>query len=85
MDINEYNIIPENIFKKYNILTVWVDTKNNKNITNSDLIEINYFINFINTIDYIYFLEDEYNISNVIIDYLEGNEEERKQIISENC
>ena len=84
MDINEYNLIPENIFKKYDIITVWIDSKKHKNLSNSDLIEINYFYNYVNNIDYLYFLEDEPAIEDVIIDYLKADEEKRKIILDEN-
>ena len=80
MDINEYNLIAENIFKKYDIVTIWIDTKNHKNLTDSDLIEINYFYEFISNIDYLYFLDNESNIEDTIISYLKGDEEERKLI-----
>lgn len=85
MDINEYNLIAENIFKKYDIVTIWIDTKNHKNLTDSDLIEINYFYEFISNIDYLYFLDNESNIEDTIISYLKGDEEERKLILAENC
>ena len=85
MDINEYNLIAENIFKKYDIVTIWIDTKNHKNLTDSDLIEINYFNEFISNIDYLYFLDNESNIEDTIISYLKGDEEERKLILAENC
>jgi hypothetical protein len=85
MDINEYNLIAENIFKKYDIITIWIDTKNHKNLTDSDLIEINYFYNFILTINYLYFLDNELNIEDIIFNYLKGDEEERKCILEENC
>jgi hypothetical protein len=84
MDINEYNLIAENIFKKYDIITVWLDTKNHKNLSNSDLIEINYFSTFITTINYLYFLETEEDIHNTILDYIFGDEEKRKYLLEEN-
>jgi hypothetical protein len=84
MDINEYNLIAENIFKKYDIVTIWVDTKNHKNLTDSDLIEINYFYEFISNIDYLYFLDNESNIEDIIIEYIKADEEHRKIILEEN-
>ena len=85
MDINEYNIISENIFKKYDIITVWLDTKNHKILSNSDLIEINYFYNYVSNIDYLYFLDNEPNIEDVIIEYIKADENTRKLILEENC
>lgn len=84
MNISEYNLIPENIFKKHNIITIWVDTKNNKNLSNNDIIEINYFINYINNIDYLYFLEDEPNIEDIILEYIYADEEIRNEILKDN-
>ncbi len=84
LTVEEFNSIPEVIFKKYNILVVWIDTKNHKAISNSDLIEINYFNTFITTINYLYFLENELNIHNTILDYILGDEEKRKYLLEEN-
>lgn len=85
MDINEYNIISENIFKKYDIITVWIDSKKHKNLSNSDLIEINYFYNYVSNIDYLYFLDNESNIEDTIIEYIKADENTRKSILEENC
>lgn len=84
MDINEYNLISENIFKKYDIITVWIDTKNHKSISNSDLIEINYFTNFLSNINYLYFLENESNIDITILEYINADDEKKKIILEEN-
>ena len=51
LTIEEFNSIPEIVFKKYDILVIWVDTKNHKGISNADLIEINYFSSFVSTIN----------------------------------
>jgi hypothetical protein len=84
LTVEEFNSIPEIIFKKYDILVVWVDTKNHKAISNSDLIEINYFSTFITTINYLYFLENEIGIHNTILEYIFGDEEKRKYLLEEN-
>lgn len=84
MDINEYNIIPENVFNKYDIITVWIDTKNHKSLLNNELLEINYFNSFIEKIKYLYFLDTETNIDEVILEYLNGNEEIRESLLNEN-
>ena len=84
LTVEEFNSIPEIIFKKYDILVVWIDTKNNKSISNSDLIEINYFNTFITTINYLYFLETENDIHNTILEYIFGDEEKRKYLLDEN-
>lgn len=84
LTVEEFNSIPEVIFRKYDILVIWVDTKNHKAISNADLIEINYFSTFITSINYLYFLESETNIHTVILDYIFGDEEKRKYLLEEN-
>lgn len=84
LTVEEFNSIPEVIFRKYDILVIWVDTKNHKTISNADLIEINYFSTFITSINYLYFLENETNIHTVILDYIFGDEEKRKYLLEEN-
>lgn len=84
MTIEEFNSIPEIIFKKYDILIVWIDIKNNESVTNSDLIEINYFNSFITSTNYLYFLETEKEIHNTILEYIFGEEEQRKYLLEEN-
>ena len=37
LTVEEFNSIPEVIFRKYDILVIWVDTKNHKTISNADL------------------------------------------------
>ena len=84
LTIEEFNSIPEIVFKKYDILVIWIDTKNHKSISNTDLIEINYFSNFVTTINYLYFLENELDIHLTILDYIFGDEEKRKYLLEEN-
>jgi len=84
LTVEEFNSIPEIIFKKYDILVVWIDTKTHKAISNSDLIEINYFNTFITTINYLYFLENETGIHNTILEYIFGDEEKRNYLLEEN-
>ncbi len=84
LTIEEFNSIPEIIFKKYDILVVWIDTKTHKAISNSDLIEINYFNTFITTINYLYFLENETDIHNTILEYIFGDEGKRNYLLEEN-
>lgn len=84
MDIEEFNLISEYLFNKYDILTVWIDSKNHKSLSSNDLMEIKYFNSFLEQIKYLYFLDDEPNIDNIILDYINGNEEERKDILEEN-
>ena len=84
LTIEEFNLIPEVIFKKYDILIIWIDTKNNKAISNSDMIEINYFNSFITSSNYLYFLENETDIHKTILEYISGDDEIRKHLLEEN-
>lgn len=84
MDIKEFNLISENVFNKYNILVVWIDFKYHNGITNSDMIEINYFTQFLEKNDYLYFLNDEANISETILEYIKGDELSRKELLESN-
>jgi hypothetical protein len=84
MNIYEYNLIPEVIFSKYDILTIWIDSKNHGNLSESDLIEINYFNKFLEKITYLYFLNNESNIDDTILKYLNGTDEEKNEIFLNN-
>lgn len=84
MTINEYNLIPEVIFNKYNILTVWIDSKNHSSLSKNDLNEIKYFSKFLEQAKYLYFLDTESNIDDVIIDYFNGDDETKLRIEKEN-
>ncbi len=84
MNINEYNLISEHLFNKYDILTVWIDTKKHGSLTNTDLTEIKYFNSFLEKTKYLYFLEDESNISDTILDYIKGDEDKRQYLLKEN-
>ena len=84
MNIEEYNNIPDVLFKKYNILTIWIDTKRHKSINKKDNIELKYFNERINEYKYMYFLSDDINIHNIINNYILANETEKENIIKDN-
>lgn len=84
MNIEEFNMISEVIFKKYNVLIIWIDSINHKQVSPSEMIEVNYFSNFIENHDYLYFLENETNICKTIIDYIFGDDEIRQELLKEN-
>lgn len=84
MDIKEFNLISENIFNKYDVLIVWVDFKYHNGITNSDMIEINYFTQFLEKNNYLYFLNDEKNIAEIILTYIKGDENARNELLESN-
>lgn len=84
MNVKEFNLISENIFTKYDVLVVWIDFKYHNGITNSDMIEINYFTQFLEKNNYLYFLNGENNISETILNYIKGDELDRKEILELN-
>lgn len=84
MNIEEFNLIPESLFNKHEVLTVWIDTKKTNKLSINDMTEIKYFNDFIESHDHLYFFEDEPGISDTIVNYLKGTEEERLFILEEN-
>lgn len=84
MNVNEFNLIAENIFNKHNILIIWIDFKHHSGITNLDMIEINYFTQFLEKNDYLYFLNDEQDIVKTILEYVHGDEQTRKELLELN-
>lgn len=84
MNIEEYNNIPDVIFKKYDILTIWIDIKHHNSINKKYKIELKYFNERINEFKYMYFLSDDVNIDNIINNYILGDEIEKENIIKDN-
>lgn len=85
MNVEEYNIIPDNLFNKYDILNIWIDVKTGHDVTNADLVEMRYFSQSLENKKYLYFLEGEPGISEVINEYINADEEEKMKIFEENC
>lgn len=87
VDILQFNQIPDRFFNsKYskNII-VWVDTRNHRHISQSELIEIRYLQERLDAMSYLYFLDESIDkICTTILEYLEADEDKRKQIIEEN-
>lgn len=84
MNIEEYNNIPDVIFKKYDILTIWIDTKHHNSISKKYKIELKYFNERINEYKYMYFLSDDTNIEDIINSYIVASEENKKEILKNN-
>lgn len=84
MNIEEYNNIPDVIFNKHNILTIWIDSKKHQSINNKVNIELKYFNERIKNVNYMYFMEYDTNIYDTIIEYIEGDENKRLEILKEN-
>lgn len=86
LDIEQFNQIPDRFFNsKHKNIIVWLDTKNHKQLSQSELIEIRYLQERLDVLSYLYFLDDNVdNICSVILEYLEASDEERKRIINDN-
>ena len=84
IDMKNFNNIPDKIFNTYDILVVWLDSKNTS-LSNSEKIESKCFQDRINSLKYIYFLDDNpMDISRIIYDYISGDENRRNEILEEN-
>ena len=90
MSLADFNNISSNFLNsnKDNFIIVWLDTKYHldSNTLNKDINEANYLFNKINEfqLKYIYLLDENYEmISDIIIDYYKGNDEERNNILNE--
>ena len=68
---SEYNIIPDVLFTKYNILTVWIDSKKKISADDLESYEINYVEQRLEHVPNEYFLNDEFkDINECIINYI---------------
>jgi len=80
---NEYNNISNLIFDQYDILTILVDSSVNK--CKQDIDEVKFVYERLQNNNYIYFLDEtEDYIAKTIIDYISGDEEQKRKIIFEN-
>jgi len=84
MNIEEYNNIPDVIFDKYNILTLWIDSKKHTYLDHKMNIELKYFNERIKNYDYMYFMDNDENIHSVINNYINANEDDRLNLLKEN-
>lgn len=84
IDMKNFNNIPDKIFKDFDILVIWLDSKE-VTLSNSDKIESKFFQERIMNLKYMYFLDDNlHTINEQIFRYLEADEEEKKNILEEN-
>ena len=85
--IEELNAIPNYIFEYNDILIVWLDTKiNGRDKTNdSDVQATKHLIERLDSLNVLYFLDETpENVTNVIMQYLEGDQETKQKILEEN-
>lgn len=89
MNFDEFNKISKKIFDSdtYDILIVWVDTKNsNENPQLSkDIFEIKFLNETLSSLPYLYFLDDNNkDIVKIIVEYLNANSDEKEKILENN-
>lgn len=88
LNIHEFVNIPNSIFKRNDILTVWIDMKQ-KMSSDIDFAESKYLVDRLDKIEYMYFYNDDIkdiceNILKYIKAYVDNDEEAKKIILKEN-
>ena len=84
LSIEYFNLIPDQYLNCDNLI-VWIDNKSNAN--KKALAEANYFLERVEEINIplLYFInEDKKDIAKIVIDYIEGDEKCRKEILAEH-
>lgn len=87
MNISNFNSISEITFTKYNFLIIWLDSKfrDNKYNVNNDILETRYLLDKLQYSNYMYFLDEDYDkVSDIILEYLDADENRKKEILENN-
>lgn len=89
LSIKDFNNISNNIFnsKLYEIIVIWVDSKFTEKTPEvlEDIRETKYLIERLNSVKYMYFLDEKpEDISDVIIEYINGDELIQAKLLEEN-
>lgn len=82
-----FNKIIDSVFTNNECLIVWVDSKYHKNINlKEELVETRYLEENLSKLNYLYFVDEDFNkISEIIIDYITSDIDRRKEILEEYC
>ncbi len=85
LTIDEFNKIPTSTFENIdNLLVVWIDYSQKNN--DIPTYEYNYFMERLDTLTYIYLLnETPRTVANVILEYINGDEDKKSSILFEYC
>lgn len=84
MTIEQFNLISDKFINENNILVIWLDESNNHKISKDEIAEINYMQERLNNMKYLYFLNDSHKkICNVILEYLNSDEDRQQQLLEE--
>ena len=82
--IEKFNLISEKFINENNILVVWLDESNKHKISKQEMTEIGYMQERLNNMKYLYFLNDSHkNICDVILEYLNSDEDRQEQLHEE--
>ena len=83
MNIEDFNILPENVLVNHNILIVWVDSECSKSSDiKNDMNEINILLKSIDSYNYLYFYKEPTSkIANIILKYIYSDEMTKNEII----
>ena len=88
LSYHNFNDITDHVLLNQDVIIVWLDSKFIDKFdpeTKKNLRELNYVENRLDYLKYLYFLdEDKTLIANTIIEYINADEETRKQIIENN-
>lgn len=84
MSIHSFNIIPDIIFNdKYDTLIVWVDSSKEKP-SDSDICDIPYIEERLVSLNYLYFCNEDIDIiTNIINEYICGDDDTRSKLLYE--
>lgn len=84
MTIEQFNLISDKFINENNILVIWIDESGNHKLSKDEMVEISYMQERLNSMKYLYFLNDSHkNICNVILEYLNADEDRQQQLLEE--
>lgn len=81
MSVEAFNNISESLL--LNILVIWIDSKQNT-IDNETIHNVKVFMNTLESLKYMYFIEDINSIERTISEYINGNSRRRLELLEEN-
>lgn len=86
LTINDFNLISPKTLQNEDILIIWLDSKTNGKISESQLSEVRCFQDELDNYKYMYFLNDDVNvICKIILKFINcRDEEEKNRILTEN-
>lgn len=80
-----FNKIIDKVFTENDCLVIWVDSKNHNGVNlKEELIETKYLEENLHKFNYLYFIDEDFDvISNIVIEYITGDEAKRKMFLEE--